>query len=73
MSDGFNLLHHNSRSLLTEGRMVNYEVLLDSINNPFHILGLSETWLKQENVNDVEIEGFDHIYVVRPTDGSSDD
>ena len=69
ITDGFNLLHHNTRSLLTEGRMIDYGVLLDSINNPFHIIGLSETWLKQDNVNDVEIEGFEHIYLVRPTDG----
>ena len=72
LDDGFNLLHHNSRSLLAENRMVNYEVLLDSINNPFHILGLSETWLKPENVNDVEFDDYDHIYIVRPIDGNND-
>ena len=71
IDDGFNLLHHNTRSLLTEGRITDYGVLLHSINNPFHILGLSETWLKQENVNDAEIEGYEHIYLVRPTDGSN--
>ena len=69
IADGLNLLHHNTRSLLTEGRMTDYGVLLHSINNPFHIMGLSETWLKQENVNDVEIEGYEHIHLDRPTEG----
>ena len=73
ITDGFNLLHHNTRSLLTEGRMIDYGVLLDSINNPFHIIGFSETWLNQDNVNDAEIEGFEHIYLVRPTDGINSD
>ena len=70
ITDGFNLLHHNSRSLLAEGRLPDYGVLLESINNPFHIIGLSETWLNLENTDDAVIEGFDHIYVVRPTDCS---
>ena len=71
IDDGFNLLHHNTLSLLTEGRMVDYGVLLDSINNPFHILGLSETWLKLENVNNAEIEGYEHIYSIRPSNGKN--
>ena len=70
VTDGFNLLHHNSRSLLAEGRLPDYGVLLESIDNPFHIIGLSETWLNLENTDDAVIEGFDHIYVVRPTDCS---
>ena len=62
-------MHHNSRSILTEGRIEEYEVLLEAIDNPFHIIAFSETWLKDENVNTVSFEGYEHIYLTRPTDG----
>ena len=65
-TDGFNLWHHNSRSILKEGRMDEYEILLESINNPFHIMGFSETWLKIDNVDRVGFQDFDHVYNIRP-------
>ena len=72
LDNGFNVLHHNSRSLLAEGRLTDYGILLESIDNPFHILGLTETWLKPNNANNVEIEGFEYIHSIRPTDSVSD-
>ena len=66
---GFNLMHHNSRSILAEGKMEEYDILLETIDNPFHILAFSETWLKEENVNNISFEGYEHIYITRPTDG----
>ena len=33
-----NLFHNNARSILGETRMDNYDILFESINNPFHIL-----------------------------------
>ena len=66
---GFNIMHHNSRSILAEGKMEEYEVLLETIGNPFHILAFSETWLKEENVNNINFDGYEHIYLTRPTDG----
>ena len=59
LDDGFNIFHHNSRSLLTEDRLVNYGVLLETINNPIHIIVFTETWLKSDNVDSVEIEGYE--------------
>ena len=66
IENGFNLLHHNARSLLTEGKLDEYGVLMDSLGNPFHILGFSETWLHPENVNVANFEGYEHVYNVRP-------
>ena len=50
LDDGFNIFHHNSRSLLCEDRLVNYGVILDSINNPLHLIGFTETWLILKSV-----------------------
>ena len=72
-SDGFNIWHHNSRSILKEGRMDEYEMLLESIENPFHILAFSETWLKVDNVETVSFQDYDHVYCIRPLDGGIDD
>ena len=41
LSNGFNLWHHNSRSILKEGRKDEYDILLESINNPFHVMAFS--------------------------------
>ena len=65
INDGFNLLHHNSRSILKEGRMDEYELLLESINNPFHIMAFSETWLRSDNVDRVRFQDFEHVYNIR--------
>ena len=73
LNNGFNLMHHNSRSLLTEGRVEEYEVLLDSVNNSFHILALSETWLKVDNVDNVIFYGYEHIYNLRPISDNNED
>ena len=40
-----NILHHNVRSNLTEGKKDEIDLLLNTINNPFHILAYTETWL----------------------------
>ena len=43
INNGFNILHHNTRSLLAEGRLDEYNFILNMLNNPFHILAFSET------------------------------
>ena len=53
-----NIMHHNSRSILTEGRMDDYNILLDTINNPFHVMGFSETWLNKSNSGSVTFDGY---------------
>ena len=45
-----NIMHHNARSILSEGRMDDYEHLFGSINNSFHVLAFTESWLKQDNL-----------------------
>ena len=39
----FNLFHHNSRSILSEGRLDEYSVMLKEIDNPFQMLAITET------------------------------
>ena len=63
-----NIMHNNSRSLLKDGRIDEYNILLDYINNPFHILAFTETWLKHDNVCSAEFEGYDSSHVIRPVD-----
>ena len=70
--NSFNIMHNNSRSLLKEGRIDEYEILLDYIKNPFHILAFTETWLMPENMNTANFEGYDCSHVIRPTDNHFD-
>ena len=71
INNGFNILHHNTRSLLAEGRLDEYNFILNMLNNPFHILAFSETWLKSDNANNILIEGFEHVFIVRPPVGNN--
>ena len=57
---------------LTLGRVEEYEVLLDSLNNPFHILALSENWIKVDNVDNVSFYSYEHIYNARPVSDNND-
>ena len=52
--NSLNIMHNNSRSILKEGRLDEYTILLNSIGNPFHILAFTETWLKPENADRVK-------------------
>ena len=63
-----NILHHNVRSILKEGRKDEIDILLNTINNPFHILAYTETWLKTDNVGSINFEGYEHVYIIRPID-----
>ena len=74
LDSGFNILHHNARSMLAEGRLDDYSVFLNTINNPFHVfivLGFTEAWLKPENVACIEFEGFEHAYSLRNCNNDS--
>ena len=52
-NDSLNIFHNNARSILSDGRMDDYKDLLGYINNPFHILAFTETWLRPDNVDRV--------------------
>ena len=53
-----NIIHNNSRSILKEGRIGEYNILLGYTGNPFHILAFTETWLKPDNVNLVKFKAM---------------
>ena len=72
MAKSLNIMHNNSRSILKEGRIDEYNMMLDYINNPFHILAFTETWLKHDNVHNAEFAGYDSSHVIRPLDGHFD-
>ena len=63
-----NILHHNVRSILKEGRKDEIDILLNTINNPFHILAYTETWLKTDNVGSIHFNDYEHVYNIRPID-----
>ena len=67
-----NIFHNNSRSILKEGRVDEYNILLDYIKNPFQVLAFTETWLKPENVDLVKFDGYDSSHVIRPVDNQFD-
>ena len=57
---------------MKEGRLDEYNVLLNCINNPFHVLAFTETWLRSDNLHNVEFEGYDSSHVIRPVDDHFD-
>ena len=65
-------MHHNCKSLLTEGKIDDYELILDSMNNPFHIIGLTETWLTLNNHSEVHLDNFEHVFNLRGIDAHYD-
>ena len=67
-----NIFHNNARSILSDGRLDDYNILLDYINNPFHILAFTETWLKSDNKDRVNFEGYDESHLIRPIDDNFD-
>lgn len=73
LNDGFNLFHHNSGSILKGGRIDEYDILLESIENPFHIMAFSETWLKSDNADRISFSDSHHVHIIRPLNGDVDD
>ena len=63
-----NILHQNVRSILREGRKDEIDIMLNTVNNPFHILAYTETWLKPDNVGAVNFNEYEHVSNIRPKD-----
>ena len=63
-----NILHLNVRSILTEGRKDEIDVLLNTVKNPFHILAFTETWLRPTNVGAIKFDDYEHVSNIRPID-----
>ena len=74
MNNGsLNIMHHNARSILSDGRMDDYEHLFGSIDNSFHILAFTETWLKRDNCDTVKFSGYNSSHMIRPVNINDND
>ena len=70
--NSFNLFHNNARSIMTEVRKDQYDGMLNKINNPFHILAFTETWLTENNKHLCNFRGFSSEHLLRPNDDQFD-
>ena len=68
ISESFSLFHHNARSITTTGRLDEYDILFDMINNPFDILIFTETWLTKDKIDLCKFNGFQSFHHIRPID-----
>ena len=66
------VIHHNARSLMTPGRLDQYDILLKEIKNPFDILIFTETWLTPEKSALCKFDGFQSSHLYRPVDNHID-
>ena len=67
-TNSLNIVHHNSRSIMHDGRLSEYETFFEAINNPFKILVFTETWLKANKVDQCKFQGYSAIHLLRPPD-----
>ena len=65
-------MHHNARSLMSKGKMENYETFFKAIDNPFGILIFTETWLTNDKKDSCRFTGFSAIHLLRPHDQTFD-
>ena len=62
--DTFSVMHLNIRSIPSNlTKLIQY---LSNINLNFDIIGLSETWLNETNKDVYNLDGYNHIPLVRP-------
>ena len=67
-TNSLNIIHHNSRSIMHDGRLSEYETFFKAINNPFKILVFTETWLKEDKKDLCKFHGFSSVHLLRPID-----
>ena len=67
-SNSLNILHHNSRSIMKEGRLSEYELFFRAIENPFKILVFTETWLTECNLDICKFQIYSSLHLLRPVD-----
>ena len=60
------LIHHNARSLMADSRIDEYETLFKTLKHPFDVLVFTETWLTPDKVDQCNVEGFNHVNLLRP-------
>jgi len=59
----FSLTHLNIRSI--PKNLEYWNLFLKSLNYEFTVIGISETWLTENNVNCFDIDGYQHEYLFR--------
>ena len=70
ISESFSLFHHNARSITATGRMEDYDILFDMVDNPFDILIFNETWLTKDKSDLCKFNGFQSLHHIRPIDNN---
>ena len=63
LDNALSLFHHNSRSILKEGRIDEYDYFFKAISYPFHVLTFTETWLTKNNSKYCSFEGYEPIHL----------
>ena len=71
-NNSLNIFHNNARSIMKEGRLEEYDVLLEAISNPFHIMVFTETWLTEHNKDLCQFDGYKPLHLLRPVDEQFD-
>ena len=67
------ILHHNSRSLMSSGKLDQYDVFFKALKNPFDILIFTESWLTLDNSDLCKFDGFQNPeHLLRPSDDMID-
>ena len=59
----FSLFHLKARSLVKNQDALSH--LLTKINHKFSVLAITETWVKESNVNDLSFEGYNFVSNLR--------
>ncbi|CAL4074602.1 unnamed protein product [Meganyctiphanes norvegica] len=57
---------------MKDGRLDEYNIMLNTIGNSFHILIFTETWLSDKNKDLCQFEGYVPLHLLRPTDNQYD-
>ena len=66
VQDSFNIIHNNARSIMTDGRIGEYLMLLRNLKTNFDILIFTESWLTPDDINQCKFDGFQAIHLLRP-------
>lgn len=59
----FSLIHNNVRSLIKHENDI--KAFIDRLEHRFQVVGLTETWLNENNADLVDFEGYSHEFVHR--------
>lgn len=63
LDEALSIIHFNSRSL--KGNLEKIKELLCQLDKNFKVIAITESWLKDSDINDVQIDGYNMFYVNR--------